>query len=490
MTPSTPDPDAFARRWMRRWKVPGAALAVVQRGRPTERLAYGFRDREARLPTTPRTVFGLASVTKSFTAMAILRLEEEGRLSTRDPIVRHLPEFGTPDPHATRRITIHHFLTHTSGLPPLPSIYYTTVRSLHDDPPFDPVVARRVGVDPDHAPIDTYEQMLDFLRTARYRLLGPPGRYFSYSNEGFGLLGAVIERVTGRTHESYLEEAILRPAGLRSTTFDPGVLFRYPEVTTLYSPQRTGKRHGFVPSQTWWDDTCLRACGGLRSNVEDLARYLEIFLSGGRVDGERILRARSVARMTTPYAEVAPNVGYGYGVEVRPDYHGTPLVFHSGGLPGVSSFFAVAPRRGLGGVVLTNAEGVSAPRILMAALNARLGLPLESPVFEASSARPADRPLAEYGGWYCSGEGIWVQSTPHRDHLTFDFRGIEVTLRGLRMRPAGNDRFVARIGGQNGQVRFERDARGRIWALYLGHRLLRRRTPAELRRARSGSIVW
>jgi CubicO group peptidase (beta-lactamase class C family) len=484
------DPDEFARRWMRRWKVPGASLAVLEKGRRSVFRAYGFRNREAELPATPRTVYGLASISKSFTAMAILRLEEEGKLSTQDPVVRHLPEFGTPDPRATRKIRIHHFLTHTSGLPPLPSIYYTTLRSQGDDLPYDPRVARRVGIDPDHAPIDTYAQMTEFLRTIPYRLLGPPGRYFSYSNEGFGLLGAVIESVSGQSHESFLEENVLRPAGLRSTTFDPGVLFRYPEVTTLYSPQRTGSRHGFVPSDEWWNDTCLRACGGLRSNVEDLARYLQIYLNDGRVDGVRILASASVRKMTTPYVEMDPGSYYGYGVQVYPDYHGTRLIGHSGGLPGVSSFFAVIPERHLGGVVLTNAEGVSAPRLLMAAINDRLGLPLKTPLGDIPPPITPDAPLREYDGWFCSGEGIWVRSTATRTGLRFDFRGIEIVDKGLPLLPAGHDRFVFRYGGERGRVRFERDPRGRVWALFLGARLLRRRSPRELPRARSEKLVW
>ncbi len=490
MAKSPSDPEQLTRRWMRRFKVPGAVVGIVERGRRPILRGYGYRNREARLPATPRTMFGLASVTKSFTAMAILRLAEDGRLSVRDPIVRHLPEFATPERRASRRITIHHFLTHTSGLPPLPSIYYTTIRSTRDDPPYDPAVARKVGIDPEHVPIDTYEQILDYLRTTRYRLLGAPGRFFSYSNEGFGLLGAVIERVTGRTYESYVEEAVLRPAGMRSTSFDPGILFRQPEVTILYSPRRAGRRHGLVPSETWWGETCLRAAGGLRSNVDDLSRYLEIYLHAGKVDGERVLRPSSVAQMMRPYAGLEGGVSYGYGVEVRPDYHGTPLVFHSGGLPGVSSLFAVAPKRGVAAVILTNVEGGSVAVPLLAALNGRLGLPLRSSLFEPPEETTPPKSLAEYDGWFCSGEGIWVRSTDRGDHLRFDFRGIELTFRGLRFRPAGRDRFVTRIGGQTGQVRFERDARGRVWALFLGHRLLRRRSPADLRRARRGRLEW
>jgi CubicO group peptidase (beta-lactamase class C family) len=482
--------DQFAGRWMRRWRVPGAGVALVERGRRPFARGFGYRDRAAGLPATPRTVFGVASVTKSFTALAILRLEEQGKLRTDDPVRRHLPEFGTPDPRATPRITLHHFLTHTSGLPPLPSIYYASGRSLARDPPYDPAVARRVGVDPDHAPIDTYEQMMEYLRTTRYRLLGPPGRYFSYSNEGFGLLGAVIERASGRSYEGYVEEEILRPAGMRSTTFDTGIMRRSPEVTTLYSPQWTGRRHSFTASDEWWEDTCLRACGALRSNTEDLARYVRLFLDGGKVEGKRVVTSASVRKMLTPYISMGLGRHYGYGIALRPDYHGTFLAYHEGGLKGVSSIFVVVPERHLAAVVLANAEGVPSHQLALAAINPRLGLPVATPLTDVPVAARARETLGAYAGWYCSGEGIWVRVVALSRALRLDFRGIELIDRGVRYVPTGKDEFVGRGRGALGPIRFERDIGGRVWAVFLGWRLLRRRAPRELPRARAGTIVW
>lgn len=475
---------------MRRWNVPGASLAVVQRGRRTLVRAYGYRDRESSLPATPRTVYGLASVTKSFTALAVLRLEEQGKLSTQDPIVRHLPEFKTPDPRATRRITIHHFLTHTSGLPPLPLGTYTAARILALDPTYDRRADRRSGIDPDHPPIDTYEQMMEYLGTARYRLLGPPGRWFSYSNEAFGLLGAVIERAGGRTYESFVEEEILRPAGMRSTTFDSGIMRRYPEVTTLYSPKPTGTRHRLVPSQTWSETSCLRACGGLRSSAEDLARYLQIFLEGGKVDGERIVSAASVRKMTTPSSEWSPGRLYGYGVVVRPDYHGTPLVYHSGALPGVSSLFVAFPRHHLGGVVLTNAQGVVPELALLPEINTRLGLPPATRMEEVPEPTTPGTSLHEYAGWYGMGEGVWFEARTVQHALRLDFHGTMGKLRSLLLRPAGHDRFVFRLGGADDQARFERDPRHRVSAVSLFARRIRRRGRREFLSARKFTVVW
>jgi len=482
--------DRFVHGMMRRAKIPGLSLGLARNGQVVVSQGYGFRDRERRLPATPATVYGIASMTKSFTALAILQLEEQRRLKVTDPVVRHLPEFRTPDSRWTRRMTIHHFLTHTSGLPPLPSIYYASARSLARDPPYDRRVARRVGIDPDHAPLDTYEQVMEFLATERYRLLGPPGRYFSYSNEAFGLLGAVIERADGRHYESYLEEEILRPAGMAHSTFDTGVMRRFPEVTRLYSPRRTGHRPGLVASDEWWEDTSLRACGALRTNIEDLFSYLEIYRTGGRVGRERIVSASSLRKMLRPNAPVFPGVSYGYGICVRPDYHGTQLAFHDGGLKGVSSEFAVLPAKGIGGAVLANAEYVPSPAVLRAGINQMLGLPLRTPFVDLPSAGAPPRTLQPYAGWFCSGEGIWIRARARTEYLRWDFRGIEATLQGLHLHPIGNDTFTLKRGSETGSVRYVRNARGRIWAVRVGVRLVRRRTPGERARAARGGMVW
>ena len=482
--------DGFASRLMRRYRIPGLSLGVSRDGRPVVARGYGFRDREQRLPATPATIYGIASMTKSFTALAILRLEEHGKLRVTDPVVRHLPEFRTADPRWTGKITLHHFLTHSSGLPPLPSIYYVSARSLARDPPYDPRVARRVGIDPSHPPLSTYAQLLEFLGTERYRMLGPPGQQFSYSNEAFGLLGAIIERASGRTYESFLEEEVLRPAGMSHSTFDTGIMFRCPEVTTLYAPERTGTRPRLVPSQEWWEDTCLRACGALRTNIEDLFSYLEIYRTRGRVGRERIVSPASIKKMLRPAIQFHPGVHYGYGIVVRPDYHGTLLAFHDGGLKGVTSEFAVLPAKAIGGAVLANIENAPSPALLRAAINLELGLPLRTPFFETPKRSTPPRSLREYAGWYCSGEGIWAQVTARRSSLRLDYRGIERTSKGLRLHPLGDDQFLVWVQGTKGSLRFVRDARRRVWAAFVGWRLLRRRTRQERARASQGGMVW
>lgn len=482
--------DRFVERRLARARTPGLSLGLLRPGRPPFARGYGFRNREQALAATPRTMYGIASVTKSFTALAILRLAEHGLLRVSDPVDRHLPEFRVHGADPRRPIRIHHFLTHSSGLPPLPSIYYTSMRSVRRDPPYDPRVARRVGIDPDHPPIDTYEELLRFLSEEQYTLLGPPGQVFSYWNEGFGLLGAIIERASGRTYESFLEEELLRPAGMTSTTFDTGVLFRQPEVTTLYTPRWTGRRHPLRATEEWWEDTCLRAAGSLRTNVLDLLRYLQIFLTGGRVDRERIVSARSVAEMLRPHVPIGRGTAYGYGIAVRPEYHGALLAFHGGGLKGISSFLAAVPNKGVAGVALTNADGAPAEPMLAAAVNLALGLPMRTPFEERPPARVAGGATRPYAGWYCSGEGIWVEVRSRRGRLGLDFRGIEETATNVSLRPTGDDEFQLGRRGHSDWVRFVRDSSGRIAGVFLGWRVVRRRRRSELPRAARGRMVW
>ncbi|MCI4352127.1 MAG: beta-lactamase family protein [Thermoplasmata archaeon] len=490
MPPNLRPLETFIRKTTRKHRIPGLAFLLTQNGRRLVAKGYGYRDVAARLPVTPRTVFGIASVTKSFTALGILRLQEEGRLRVTDPVVRHLPEFGTPDPRSTRRIQLHHFLTHSSGLPPLPSIYFSSARSLARDPVNDPRAARKVGIDPDHPPIDTYEQMLEYLRSTRYQLLGPPGRYFSYSNEAFGLLGAVIERVSGRHFEQFLEEEILGPAGMRSTTFDTGIMLRSPEVTTLYSPPLPPRKRGWGVSQDWWEDTCLRGAGALRTNLEDLERYLEIFRTGGRVGATRIVSSASLRAMMHPHVPVSPGVFYGYGLAVQPGFPGGPLVSHSGGLKGVASLIAVLPKRGITSAVLANLGQAPSGLAVQAGINLLASRPLTQPLAEVPPRPPRPRTFGEYAGYYCSGEGIWFTVRPIRTGLRLDFIGIEFTERNVRMTPNGHDEFIWGRRGRLGYVRFERDGKGRIWAAFVGWRLVRRRAARELPLARHHRIVW
>src|SRR5690606_268079 len=205
--------ERYAAGVLERYGAPGMAVAVARDGRIIYEAGLGWRDREKRLPATPDTIFGIGSVTKSFTCMAIMQLVDEGRLAVDDPVVRYLPEFSVPNRAYRDAITIHHFMTHTSGLPPLPSLGYALARSLERDPQAARLRGHRHVQNPPVI-IDTAEQLLEFIAQHDFELLGPPGAVFSYSNDAYALLGTIIERVSGQRYEDFVTRRILEPLGM------------------------------------------------------------------------------------------------------------------------------------------------------------------------------------------------------------------------------------------------------------------------------------
>jgi len=378
-----PDVRTFAGEMMARHRVPGFAVAVARDG--TEIYAEGFGEREvgAGAPITPDTVFGVASVTKSFTALAIMQLAEAGKLSVDDPVTRYLPEFRTPDPEATGAITLHHFLSHTAGLPPLPSRFFAFARSMEGDP----AAGSKPAWSADHAPIDTYEDLMAYLAEGGYTLLGPPGARFSYCNEGFALLGVIIERVSGQEYEAYVQRHILDPAGMAHSTFDVATLRTFPDVVTFHAARETDGRREVYAAPNWLYSSVWSPAGGLNSTVRDLLRYLEIYRTNGTVGEARLLSAAGIARMTTPYApHSSPGSSYGYGLGVIPDYQGRRLIKHGGGRKGISAEVIAAPETGFTGAAIANLAGVPVATVTLAAFNRTLGLPADMPIEEYADA--------------------------------------------------------------------------------------------------------
>lgn len=397
--------ESYASQLVSRHKVPGISLAAARNGEIVYAKGFGHRDREAGLPATTVTVYGIGSITKSFTAVAIMQLEEAGLLSVHDPVVKYLPEFRLKNHQAhAEAITIHHFLTHTGGLPPMASLYF----AMADTMKCDPIVAGMEGAAKaleQHPPIRTYEELMDFVAALDLELLGPPGRYFSYCNEGYGLLGCIIQRLSGLRYEDYVEERILKPAGMEHSTFHQSVMATYPEVTQLYFVKPDGDDAQPEAAPGWWEAPAMSAAGFLRSNVEDLIRYMEIYRTRGKVGHERILSETSVDRMMTPYA-TGLGGAYGYGLMLIPNYHGVCLVEHGGGIKGVAAQVSCVPQAGLTGAALANVAGAPSPQILLGAVNVLLGLPVNSWRHPRREYRYPVHHLEQFVGVYPSAEGL------------------------------------------------------------------------------------
>jgi CubicO group peptidase (beta-lactamase class C family) len=291
--------DAYARRLAEADYFSGVVL-IARDGVPVLERAYGFADREKRVPNSLNTAFNLGSMNKSFTAIAIARLIEQGRLSWEDPLSRFMPDF--PDREGAQRIQIRHLLSHTSGLG-----NYFNAR----------FKAR---------PMSSFRDLASYMDVAGGEPLAfAPGSRWSYSNTGMLALGRVIEIATGQDYYDHMRQHVFRPAGMNSTdsyNWDEGVpngaVPHEAEVTASGVELRNAGAR--LPARG-------SPAGGGWSTAHDLLRLSNALRSG------RLISAESYALMTSPKPEIA-SPRYGYGFDLGRAAPGRNLAGHGGDFAG------------------------------------------------------------------------------------------------------------------------------------------------------------
>jgi CubicO group peptidase (beta-lactamase class C family) len=310
--------------------VPGAAIVVVDHGRVAFMRGYGLADLETKTRVTERTSFRLASLTKPFTAMAIMQLVGDGRLRLDDRVRDILPDV----PAYGRQIRIRHLLSHTSGL-----------RAYQD---FVPESSTRHVKDRD---------VLALLRRTD-ALMFPPGSAFRYGDSGYALLALVVEEVSGQSFGRFLNDRIFAPAGMSSTlVWEPGGR-AVPERALGYAPTRSG--FGLADHS---NTSTVLGDGGVYSSVRDLVAW------DRALDAHALVAAPLQQLAWTP-AELndGTKTRYGFGWFIDRDPGGS-VVFHRGETSGFSNFIVKYPERRLTVIVLTNRRG-GAPGDLAAAVAA------------------------------------------------------------------------------------------------------------------------
>lgn len=275
---------------------PGATVIVTRDGQPVFRKAYGQADVDKKVPMQPDMQLRLGSITKQFTAVAILMLAEQGKLSLQDDVTRFLPDYPTQG----QRITIEQMLHHTAGLR-----NYTAMPGFWSNADQEQSVAQFIDFFKD--------EPLDFA----------PGERWSYSNSGYFLLGAIIEKVSGQRYADFIAQHIFEPLGMRDTAYE--------------GQERNAKRHiegyragffsGYAPAFKF-SVTLPYAAGALVSTVDDLARWNDAVVSG------RLLKAASWQQAFTPCTlPKQAKCTYGYGWFVG-HLRGHRMISHGGDIPG------------------------------------------------------------------------------------------------------------------------------------------------------------
>jgi CubicO group peptidase (beta-lactamase class C family) len=328
------DIDQMFRDYAERQHLPGFAYGVVVDGELVYSAGFGFADLERRIPASTRTLFRIASMSKSFTAAAILQLRDAGMLSLDDPVSKYIPEAEQLDllTADAPQITIRHLLTHSAGFP-------------EDNPWGDRQLA------------DSDEDLRRLI-AGGVSFSNVPGIEFEYSNLGFALLGQIVQVVSGLSFPEYTRTSIFEPLGMGSTVWE----FENAPLEHLAL--------GYAWQDEAWVNVPLEhhgsfgAMGGLFTSIEEFSNYVALHLSAWppRSDPDAgPLRRSSLREMHQPWrlASVIPDFrypngrtcpsvrAYGYGLRWQEDCEGRVMIGHSGGLPGFGSNWMMMPEYGL-----------------------------------------------------------------------------------------------------------------------------------------------
>ncbi|MEM3658447.1 MAG: serine hydrolase domain-containing protein [Candidatus Hadarchaeum sp.] len=343
------DLDEFVMTKLKSTNVPSLSLVLVKNNDVAYIRSYGFRDLAKCLPATSQTVYGIASVTKCFTAVAILQLVERGRILLETPVEEILPLHLRP---CGRPICIHHLLTHTSGIPALDHLESEIIDMLRG-------ITNAPGV----------TNVLAWLNKSTDWVDAAPGEKWFYFNEGYTILGGVIEQVCGVPYKEYLKEHVLDPLAMRSTgllgeNFDN---FAIPYLVTPEGGTRPAPIFSFpVGSEA-----------GLASCVLDLVKFIICLIN----KGSPLISAELFAEMIKPRANLpresvipaARKASYGYGFVIEPFLDSMTLIGHPGGIIVYTSYLGFIPEAHVGVAVLANGQGPSMAQLAQVALAYLLG---------------------------------------------------------------------------------------------------------------------
>jgi len=317
--------------------VPGITVGVVKDQELIWSKGYGSVDVKKNLPASPSTIFSICSISKLFTSVAIMQLYEKGKLRLDDSVSMHLPKYNLKQQYKlTGPVTIRGLLTHSSGLPRESDYPYWT--------------------GPEY-PFPTQQQISD--RLGSQQTLYPPATYFQYSNLGMTLLGEIVEKISGKPYDVYVEENILKPLRLAET---------HPYLPAAQWGSKMAIGYGAIKRDRTRDQIGLfdakgiKAAAGFSSNVEDLARFASWQLRLLNTGKTEILKASTLKEMhRVQWMDPDWKGSWGLGFSVS-QVDGKTLVGHGGSCPGYRTTLSIDPKEKMAFVVMINAGGESPER--------------------------------------------------------------------------------------------------------------------------------
>lgn len=319
--------DAYIESAMDTWSVPGMAIAVVDHGEVILSKGYGFSDREAERSATDETMFAIGSSSKAFTALAVAMLVEDGLIEWDEPIRTYLPDFDLWDETAAKEMTAVDLLSHVSGLPRHDLAWYGSTKTR----------------------AELYAALRHFEPSTSFR------GGWQYQNLMYMTAGVLIEAVTGKSWEAFIQERIFDPLGMTTASPAFAALSEHASAATGYQ-----WKDSLVTTIPYRNLDNIGPAGSINANVQDMARWVQVLLHGGTLDSVQIADPSTVQAVMQPRSIMPSGANeerfymlYGMGWMIT-SYRGHLMVEHGGNIDGFSAGVCLLPQDSIGIVVLTN----------------------------------------------------------------------------------------------------------------------------------------
>ena len=385
--------EKIIRRLMRKRNTPGMAISVTQNNQPIYAKGFGSRDLKKFQEMNADTLIGIGSITKSFTAFAIMKLQEQGMLSIEDSAAKFLPT----EPFSSRPgIKIKHMLAHSSGIPSLDAGMLGFTYAFDDFSCVYPATSR--------------DDFLAHLADADEFILYEPGEKFFYNNDMYTCLGFIVEQLAGISFAQFVQQEILDPLEMNRAVFTQAGIDNDPEANAMTGyifDAKDGKRVA-VASEVPIDGH-LQAPGGLYVSMNEMLNYAQCLLNDGTFNGQQVLTPESVntlftGQIQTPYG-AGDNPLYALGWSIEEPSIDTPhrVVHHGGGMSTSQSFMVLVPELNLGISIAENASTGIAPLVARIFIAELLGQDSEEVIEDLRIAKAID----DITGTYKSAYGMY-----------------------------------------------------------------------------------